>query len=437
MRGFNSASINTIARFAKNNDDGISEETQNYLNDIKATFKEVTGRSLKLTDKALAYILDKAGEKRLEKMEADETEGEGNAMIQFLIKNEEQAKQVAVADPGITTLVSKLDKDFETELEACIDAVVKNKTTALDMLAQFYRVWTMEEMDGAPMPGTDKDTIYGNYRPDKVVTVTNTGQEIKTVWTNDLVSSMPKGKELESIIDDVAKEVKTAGSVPRFKGKSAKELESIKKSATQKRNAIRSMVKRALAFHHQARMVEGMPKVGWKFLKPQHGDKVIHFPSKEQMGMGLDHDEIVSKGQKVSSAPAPIYIWPADAPEDGRIFSVTQFLNFDVPEALANGGTMADLVKTGGRGSGEGEEGTGDGSDWDVDTIEGTTSQLVNALNKRETMALVLKKIASKKGEGNDLLDNLCTLYLNLKPIYDKNKTAFENLQKREDAEAA
>lgn len=434
MRGFNSASIATIAAFAKSNDEGISQDMQETIDSVKAAFKATEKRSLKISDTALAHIIGVAGDK-WEELEEDEA-----GMLAFLKGKEEQASQVAIADPGITALVSKLDAEFHEELAKCVDAVVKNKSSAVDMYAQLCRVWTMEELDGCPMPGTDKDDVAGtNYAPDKKETPLKTGGSIKTVWTNDFVSFMPEGKELETVLDDISKETKTAGSVPRFKSKGKADLDSLKASITQKRNAIRSMLKRAIKFHHQWRAIEAMPKVGIAWLPPMSGDASILFPEPKDYGKQMDIEDLTKgKHVKASGAPKPVYLWTEDVkPPVGRIVSVTQLNAFNVAEAIAMGGTLANLVETGGKGADDSEDGTGDGSDWDVDTIEVTTSQVVNALNNRATMALVLKKIANKKGQGNDLLDNLCSLHLATKQLYEKNKSAYEALQVRPDAEEA
>lgn len=382
---------------------------------IREAFTAAKGRELKLSDETINGIFNS------EKWEELEEDGQ----MELLLKSEGIALSVMVTDPGISVLVSKLEADdeFQSELTDCIDAVMKNKTTAIDVYAQFRRILTKEDMDGAPFPGTDKDTVFGNHRPDKVVRVDQTGKEIVTVWTNDFVSALGRGKQYEGIIDEVKKEQKTPGST-QYKGKSKKELASLLSDATARRNAMRSMVKRALAFHHQFEAIAAMPQVEIEFI-PGEGSSATLIPDR----FGVNSH----KGIKVTGAPKPIWIYPKGAASNGRDFSVTQVLAFDTAKALKgeNGGSMADLVATAGTGAGTGE---GEAA-VTLDDFVKLAPDFWNVLNDRANMATLLKMVAPKKDDTapDDLLESVCSVYLALKPIYDKNKTRYETIINRKD----
>ncbi len=407
----------------------MSNETNEVSHDlvaIRESFESTMGRTLNLSDELLQAILKRAGKAWDDFENADDPEKEA---CDFLAKAEAEAAKITVSDTGISVLVRKMDEEFHREVAECIAAVVKGKTTAIDMYAQFRRIYSKVELDSMPVPGTELEHVTGNQKPDKIKTKDQTGKPITVVWTNDFVSAMPEGKEFEGKLDDIAKEVKAPGSVAWLKAfTSKKDIAALKSEYTGKRNALRSMVKRAISLHHQWEAVQGMPLVSCEWIPGKQKERAISVPV--AFGEGELKDATL-----VTKAPKPIWISPKGKPSDGRDFSITQFLAFDVALALKgeNGGSMADLVATAGRGVGDGEggEGEGDGVDMTGDVAQVTASQFYNWLNVREHQAEVLKKIANraKDPEGNDWLDLVGSIYIALKPIYEKNKAAYEELQ--------
>lgn len=386
---------------------------QDLVDAVKDAFKDAKGRDLKLPDYAINGI---ASSDKWEDMDDEEK-------IAALLKAEETALQVSVTDPGISVLVAKIDDAAEAQITECIEAVMNSKTTAVDIYATFKRIYTKEDMDGMPYPGTDKDHVTDNQKPDIIKRPDNTGKMITTVWTNDFCQTMGRGKEFQSIIDDVKKEQKAPGSVPHLKGKGKQELAAMLSDATARRNALRSMVKRAISVHHQWEAINAMPLVTIQWIKGKSGGTVI--PDKH----GSD------KGRSVTGSPKPIWIFNSDDPGNGRDFSVTQMLAFDPAKALngENGGNMADLIATAATGAdtptGEAEKG--------VDDFINDVVDYADMLNKRENMALLLTKVAPLKDKedtsADDLLVSVCGLYLNLADIYKKNKNRYEALINKDD----
>jgi hypothetical protein len=393
-----------------------SNEFVTDLAAVREAFKDETGRDLAVSDKVLNMAIERC--ETWEEMEPEQT-------IKFLTGLEKQVADVSITDPGITLLVSKIDDQAEEEITACIDAVMKGKTTAVDVYAQFKRIYTREEMNAMPYPNTDKEHVSGNQRPDKVKTTDQTGKAITVQWTHDFVSAMGRGKEAENLIADVKKEQKAVGSIPTLKGKGKAELASILSDATARRNALRNMVKRAISLHHQWEAINAMPHLGIQFIKGKQGGTVIPNEFGE------------AKGKPVTGAPKPIWIYPADDAGNGRDFSVTQVLAMDPAKALnmPEGGTMAELVATAATGA-DTPEGTPEAT---VDDFTAVVPDFATILNKRENMALLLKKVAPSKdasdSEPDDLLESICSLYLNLKPIYDKNKSRYERIINRDNEE--
>lgn len=390
------------------------------LSIIRDAFQDAKDRDLRLSDELLVAVIKRAGKTWTEFTDNEDSDG----AIAFLEKAETTAAQVSITDPGISALVKKMDTAFHDAIKDDVEAVVKGKTTAVRTYASFKRIYTLEEMNRMPIPGTEAEQVTGNQRPDKVKTKDQTGKPITVTWSNDFVSAMPEGKEYEGILDNIAKEVKSPGSVPALKGKSKQSLAALKSDATTRRNALRSMVKKAISLHHQWEAVRGMPLVGFNWIPGTKEKHSAIIP--EQFGEGTEGD----KPTIVTVAPRSIWMYPANEPANGRDFSVTQFLAFDVPAAIAAGGTMAELVATAGRGSDDTADGDGDGEDMAEDQAMATMSMVVNYLNKRENVANVLRIIADKKhSDHNDWIENIGDLYVALHPIVRKTRNQYEALK--------
>ena len=383
------------------------------LSVIRETFEGVKGRSLNMTDEVLVLVLERAG-----KVWQDFIDNEDEASaIAFLEKAEtEAAKQsAAVADIGILALVAKIDDTFEAEITACLDATIKAKVTAVHFYAEMKRVFTKEELDTMPIPGTEAGHVTGNAKPDKVKTVDNKGNPITTVWWNDFVSATARGKAFENQIADVAAELKTRHSVKHLANLKVSELEDLKADALSRRNALRNMYKRASGLHHQLEAIKAMPLVGIKWVKSR-SDNAIRIP--DGFGTG-SFDKAVS----ATGNAKPLWIWPGDDVEAGGVFSVTQVLNFDIPAAIEAGGTMADLVA-----SGKASGGDNDSDDTtevmtpdkrDTDFIE-----LHAHLKMRDNMAAFRKTL--NEPDQDELKDSVCSLFLLLKPIYLAHQAWYE-----------
>lgn len=394
---------------------------QEFVTDLVAVreaFKDAKNRDLNLSDKVLNGFIERAGDK-WDEMDEEQT-------IKFLLDCEKEVSKVSIADPGISRLVAKMDGHFHEVLREQVEITVKGKTTAVEVYAQMKRIYTADEMDAFAYPGSNKDempAVVGNfsYKMDKVVRKDNTGKDITTVWCNDFADSTPEGKEYNSDIDDVGKEKKASGSVARFKGWSKADLNSLLSEATARRNALRSMFKRAIKLHHHLRAIDNMPKVGVKFSRAKTG-KFITIP--EDYGTGKDGTRPI----KATLAPKCLWMWPADAPEDGRDFSVTQVLAFDIGAAINAGGSMADLVATAGRDTPppEGVDGEGDGADMEPDAAQAVFSQAINWLNKTDNRANLRRIVADKKNsDRKDWIENIGDLFHLIAPEYERVKAIY------------
>lgn len=413
-----SASLSAIVAMAKADDNGSDEpQFENDVEFIRNFFEGEEGRNrpLKLSDTVLDLVVSNA--KGFEDMDTED-------QLKLLEQAESEAAKVGITDPAISSLATKFNEDDQAneELTACLEAVRKSKTTAVDMYAQFHRIYTLDELNSFPRPGWDEKDVEGtNYKPDVVKTKDKvSGNPVTTVWMDDFIFSLSRGKDLATKLDEVKKELKTSGSVPRLAKKGKKELETMKSDLSSQFNALTSMVKRAIDLHHSFEAVQNMPQVQIEWVTvPNDG---INMPS--QFGTGkLGKDSV-----QVTRAPKPLWIYPKGKASDGKGLSVTQLINFNVAEALANGGTMADLFKTLERG-GENNEGDGDGADWDEDEAYEGLSKLANFLHKRDNVAMVNKILADKKhAERKEWLENIGEIYHVIHRLYAKNRSEIEEI---------
>lgn len=385
---------------------------------VKEAFNAVNDRDINLSDTVLAGVIERA--KNWDDMDDDQK-------MAFLLQAEETANKVKVAitDPGITTLVGKMDDSFHKVVATHIDVIRKNKMSAVIFFAEFRRLYTLAEMNTMPMPGYDEKHAEGTgYRADKRSVKTPQGEPVTTVWTNDFVSAMPEGKAADTDLDNCKK---WEGNIGPLKGKNSDEIAAIKSAATQDRNGLRSVVKRAIKLHHQMIAIGKLNAIGIRWIS---GDKSgVSMPTK----YGLK--EIGRDAEMVTRAPKPLWIYNVADPSKGKDFSVTQVLSFQ-PELARkgeNGGNMADLIGTAGKGTDDADKGDGNkaGEDMADDEAQAIASMFVNFLTKTENRTAVLKKIADRKKDasGNDWLELVMELDRMVHPIAEKNRNNYLALQ--------
>jgi len=391
--------------------------TTEMLEGVKEVFKVVNDRDIKLSDKVLSEVIGRA---------KDWDTWDDDQKMAFLLKAEETAATVMIADPGITKLVAKIDGTFKQVVDTCLEAKVTDKASAVMVLAQFRRVFTHSEMASMPMPGWDEEDAKGtSYKPDKRKVKASTGEPITVTWTNDFVSAMPEGKGFEDDLAVAKKESDNPGST-RFKALDKDGLKAVIASATQGRNNLRSLVKRAIKLHHRWEAARKLNQIGIRWIT---GTKTKGVAMPEKFGQA-------EPAVMVSLSPKPIWIYDASDPSKGRDFSVTQLLAMqpELAKLGEGGGTMADLIATAGKGADDQatDDGLKAGEAMADDEAQATGSMLVNFFTKTENRAHVLKSIADYKKDpaGQEWLGILMELDRIVHPIAEKNRNTYENIQK-------
>lgn len=375
---------------------------------IREAFEEDQGHDLKLSDDAISAIVEKIGEKEFMEMDLE-------PQVKLFLTAESAFKNIAIANPAISGIVSKFDRGFETELALCLDATIKNKSSAVDMHGQFKRLFTRDQLNEMPYPGSDADDVKGtNYKPDIVESKTPAGEKVRTVFINDLVQAHPVGKKAQADIDDAINEGKVPGSVTRFKDMGKQKLRDLIASQTQVRNGMRSLFRRSLQLHHKLEAITGMPLVQWSWIAG-NDDKCPLVPT-EYKG---------TKFQKITRSPKPLWLVPVvDGTPDhvnGQEFSVSQIIAFKPDKALKEGGTLGDL-KVSGKPVPPSEAEIGESMS--IDTMDTTLVALNAKLSNTEQRAALRLRMAQP--DQDEFKASVCALYLNLKGTYDANKKWYD-----------
>lgn len=389
---------------------------------VKDAFKASRERDLQLSDNVLAMVIDRA------KTWNDMSDTD---KLDLLEKAEETSKAVSVTDPGISVIVKKLTADSlaMAEIDKLLEAERTKKKSAVSMLALLYRLFTQAEMDGMPMPGYDEKHAEGTpFRADKRSVKTGTGEPITVTWTNDLASALPQGKTADQDIADIAKEKASPNSVGRFKGLSKSDLKAIKSTADGNRNALRSLLRRAIKLHHRWMAIKKLNSVGIRWIK---GDKASGIAMPTKLGLG----ELTAHVEMVSGSPKPIWIYDMADASEGRDFSVTQVNAFQ-PERISkteDETMMAALIATAGKG-GDDESGTdteGTGENDTLDQAIGYWQRLSHFVNAVANKAVITKVMAEykKNAQGADVMDLVHELDRVIHPMAEKTRHVYDQRQ--------
>lgn len=415
------ASVSTFALFAAPTEGNGEGETYD-AKAIKTAYKEATGNTLAIKNDLLVQLLGQHPE--FDDMETD-------VQLKFLANLSEMAKGIAVADPAISELVSKIDDSAKAVILETIDRIIRAKASTLDCLAVFRRIYTKDELAGFAFPGLEKAKMEkgDNRKPDIVTTKLKNGDEITTVWSNDFCSNWGPCKVWETDMDDLKKEQKSSGSVPRFKHWGRQDIVNALKLVTSQRNAFRSMVKRAITFEHQMAAIEGLPKVVYEFAQIGAKDTVskhVLLPVKYGLGDKLKDSDCV----KVSLSPSPVWLYPKGQAGGMKPYSVTQINNMDIAAAIAAGGEMSNLTDTIAKGPDDDSgDDTGNGADADIDEAYGFAVKAANWFGRRDNIAKLRKILADKKHpEHKDWLQLVGDITSSLYPTYKRAKGEYEAL---------
>lgn len=400
----------------------LSKKEQEIVDFAKETFKVGRERDLVVADNVILFRAQTMGEKW------DDLEGE--ELVEFLESLEQEVAKVAVTDVGITKLAGKLDAAALKVIDDNVEAVKVGKISAVTTYAQFKRIYTKDELDSMPYPGTEIDSLVGNHKPDIVKKKAANGDVVRTVWTDDFVYAMPEGKKWSDELSLIRKEKGSSGSVPTLKNVGKKDLLAMESDVSSSLNALKAMVRRTIELHHQFEGIKGMPLVGIKWIETE---KAKHIVMPEAFGKG-------SPAIKVTTSPKSIWIFPEGKSENGKVYSVTQLNSFDIALAIANGGTMDKLTDTAKKGSNDQGEGTNDGSTMTSDEAYSDVNRFINFINRSDNLAQINLILGNKKHElHKDWLENINSLKIAIDPIYRKYKSEIEEVTqtKTNESEAA
>ena len=365
----------------------------------KQAFQDAFDRELRISDELIQQIIDRAGD-------AWET-WEDQQKLDFLETAEKEAAKVHVADPTIARLVAKLEADEHAMKEVTdnLTAAMRTKINRPIMYAEFKRIYTKEELDGMPYPGSDEDDVKGtNYKPDKTKEKDSANNTFTQVWTDEFVFRMALGKNLEDRIEDLKKEGTAKNSSQWYKGYSKQDRGQEAAALRSELSALRSMVRGAIQIHHAFSGIQSMPLVNIRWCRTRNEKKFIPIPEKEGKAQPV---------LQVTTSPKNIWLEAAGEPESGDVYTVSQLISYDIPAAIRNGGTLAALKETAAKAEpGKKKESEfGDGSDMSKDQAYTIGNLFVNYIEKTANDAQLQLVFADPKAEHHeDWLENFVSI---------------------------
>ena len=319
---------------------------------------------------------------------------------------------------SVMEITSRLAKDavFMTDLEKAFVRKLEEKQGAIPLYRRMSKDFSATELEDMPLPGSKppeqqkgesnadyaKRLAGSNDTYDYYPQTTRNAQKIPAgyIW-NDIADGL-NNENVEKIADlgkltsskaSVEDKAAVRAKSDLYKGKSSAQLESMLKTAKDRRGTFRTLVKRAFELYLQIeRIQDDYPSVEVSFHTVPNGVP--------------DADGNVP----IETTSAPILIQGLDAEGNKTIFgeavSVASFLRFNVDKALANGGTLDDLLKSGGKEkppetpTGEGGGRATYGAD-DLDSVFGT---LAFTLEDKLGKAMLAAKLSAKDEDAKDFI---------------------------------
>ena len=397
------------------------------LDNFRAAYRKMFGRDTKLDDDALTQMIANA--------KGDQSEEDWANTMKGL---ERSAKgQTAQSAVSIFAMKAKEDAEFQGILlgnAIAKEVVARSPVSACVRLTLIYG----EDMAGFPIP----DSKDGN-NPD-VYKEPIKGKDVTVRWFNRFVSALdvphvmdePQliGQNIPSmtydeIIDELDKALMNPAQskVTFFNDNvAAVTLETWKKKYSGRRDAARTLVKKAVSIWQMMRQIENTHdkgKVRVRFMYDTHPD-----------------------GKKtLSDTTSPIILDNPEEPEHFRQMKVSEFLNLDPAVSKAKGGNFDTLRNSGkkapekdGKGGGETDEKTAETMQLNINTFETAVAGLVHFLEETKNMRAVFYRLnTGKLSERKDLLLSIGSLYFQLDSIMSKDnvKKDYDQVALAENAE--
>lgn len=178
---------------------------------------------------------------------------------------------VSAAALGVTFAQKMIaDKAINADLETFVNASHTVTRGPFVILKHLRRLYTAEELDSLPVPGTGTKTnpVKGNGRPDYYERPDGKGGTIKGYFTADAAAALPQGKALRDERDAIKIAlIDGKGTRADLAAKGKPELEVILGGVTTRIGNHLKVLRKAIACHHQMVAINLLPGASCEITK--------------------------------------------------------------------------------------------------------------------------------------------------------------------------
>lgn len=397
------------------------------------------GRALTLSDDVVEAILAKhpgadddaevvtaritSADDAMDDAEDDETEGEDGGTE--TVTDDIAKAGVSAADQHRARafeFAKKLDKECEGALDTAIANKEAVKMDIIFLREHLLRCFTKEELLAAPYPDTKPVDELGNKinNPDKYTAYIKVDGEWKkkprSFWRDTFeLTHIGQRLSAERALIKAGKDGKK-DAPKKYVGLSDAERQSEDARYAQNETDGVGILKRAFKMILAEWSVnDNMDKVGVRLARVMRRDPKTGSPVLGADGKTPIYD--------VRRSPKPVIIYDKTTEGEGKAVSIGTLISFDVHRALADGGTMGDLLATAGNGAEEEHGGEGDGS-LTFETFPNAAADLLNFFEKirdsKKLIAALYKNLHKTGSETDHLLRTIFALNHELDTITSK-----------------
>lgn len=348
----------------------------------------------------------------------------------------------------ITAAIEESGDDFAKHLKEASDAKLTSQYAVMQCAIDLEALFGEEELKSWPIVGSES----GN-NPDKYTIMVKVDGEMKSKkvdFYSEIIERLPKGRELVAIIEAVKIANANSGTCDHpavMALRRPEDRNDLRNTCKQELSTAKSVLRNTMKYYQTLWAVEAMPKVSVDILlEPVY--EMVTVDGKQEKRQAVQRDE---HGEPVLDAdgemlpvwrprktPKPIKVANANDAAEFELYSISSFTTLNVEDAIAKGGTFADLKATKQRERDEGDDDAeNDGIPVNnINQVESAFAGLAGWLEKDENSALLLKKLKAKPTENLGYIESIRELYINLTGIMPTINKLWDKEQERIDTEA-
>lgn len=317
-------------------------------------------------------------------------------------------------------------KEYHKTVSTLTEAAENVKNAPLTMLTVLKQIYTAEEMNGWPLPDTDKDSpeVKGSNRLADRYSIPKQGnrEAVRSSFYADMFGVTDEALEWSAVVENCRKAKKDPASAKKEylpPAMSPSYRESLRAKMEQRITFGRTALKRAVKAHFVWQGVEDIPNLLVSLVMERKG----------------------SGKEEVANTTQPILIRHKREVDQFATLSLSQFIQLRpwalTPEQRKADDVFALLLATANRGTSDDENETADEKDkafGDVNSVVEAALKMVTFLDKKHAALIAAMKPGK---EGDETVLALGSLYYALDGVFGKPEYENRFTKVRQDAEKA